>query len=280
MSGAAPSVEMTSGRRLAEGKQWRVSEVICRAGPSDAPFEEVHDWVSMAMVLDGSFVYRSGEGRALMTPGSVLLGNHGTCFCCSHEHGRGDWCVAFHSAPELVEEIAGDIKGVRSARFRTHRLAPNEALATAFASARSLLAGASEQAAEEAAIAVVGRLLALAHDGEEKPISFSDERRMAKAVARINLHYDKPQSLDDMAQAAGLGRHHFLRVFRRVVGVTPYRYLLTRRLEAAAIRLRAGDGDVLSVALACGFSDLSDFTRRFKRHVGTPPGEFARQLRR
>src|SRR5689334_10489469 len=91
--------------RLAEGKGWRVSDILCRSGPQDVPFEEAHEWVSIAAVVDGTFVYRSTHGRSLMAPGAVLLGNHGACFCCSHEHGKGDRCVVFHLEPGFIEDV-------------------------------------------------------------------------------------------------------------------------------------------------------------------------------
>src|SRR5262245_3123111 len=74
-----------SGRELGAGNGWRVSEVICTAGPQDKPFEELHNSVSIGAVLEGSFNYRCAEGRALLSPGALLLGNAGGCFQCGHE---------------------------------------------------------------------------------------------------------------------------------------------------------------------------------------------------
>lgn len=59
------------------------------------------------------------------------------------------------------------------------------------------------------------------------------------------------------------------RVFAEA-GTTPARFLLTRRLDAAAARLRNADspGRITDVALECGFSDLSYFSRTFRRRYG------------
>ena len=48
-------------------------EVVCRAGPSDRPFEERHDGFSVSAVIEGSFTYRSDAGHGLLYPGA----------CCS-----------------------------------------------------------------------------------------------------------------------------------------------------------------------------------------------------
>ena len=94
-------------RHLASGDGWSVSDVICTAGPQDRPFEEQHSRTSIAIVVSGTFQYRSAAGRELMTPGSLLLGNAGDCFCCGHEHGTGDRCLAVSYTPECFERLSG-----------------------------------------------------------------------------------------------------------------------------------------------------------------------------
>jgi hypothetical protein len=99
----------TAGRLLARGDGWSVRDVVCTSGPADRPFEELHTEVSIAIVAAGTFQYRSPSGRALMTPGSLLLGNAGHCFECGHEHGVGDRCIAFAYSSEYFERIAADV---------------------------------------------------------------------------------------------------------------------------------------------------------------------------
>jgi len=65
----------TSPRVLAQGDGWMVADVICTAGPQDRPYEEQHNRPTIAIVLAGSFQYQSSQGRALMTPGSLMLGS-------------------------------------------------------------------------------------------------------------------------------------------------------------------------------------------------------------
>ena len=261
--------------RLASGPGWRVSDVVCRSGPEDRPYEEAHPWVSVSAVVHGTFVYRSTHGRALMTPGSILLGNQGACYCCSHEHGRGDRCIAFHFDPATIESVASDLRGVRQTGFAGHRLPPHDTLAPLLSAARALLFEQDPLLAEQTAIRIAGAALRVAQDGEEAPTSLVDEARVAAAVALIVAKHDEPLSLADMAQVAGVGRYHFLRMFRRVVGTTPYAYLLNRRLAVAADALRDGS-DVLGAMLAGGFGDLSDFTRRFGAKFGRSPAAFRR----
>src|SRR5215471_17779398 len=109
---------------LAAGHGWCIRDVRCTAGPHDRPFEERHGSMCVAAVTDGTFQYRSAHGAALLAPGAVLLGNHGHCFECGHDHGVGDRCVSVQLAPAHFEEIVAAVPGARSAIFAMPRLPP------------------------------------------------------------------------------------------------------------------------------------------------------------
>ena len=51
-----------AGRMVATGAGWGIADMICTCGPRDAPFEERSSWVSIALVLSGTFHYRSDHG--------------------------------------------------------------------------------------------------------------------------------------------------------------------------------------------------------------------------
>jgi len=80
-------------------------------------------------------------------------------------------------------------------------------------------------------------------------------------------------SLDDISTAAGLSRFHFLRVFTASQGITPYSFLLHRRLQLARESIRQGTS-ISDTALDCCFSDQSHFSRRFKSAYGITPKQY------
>lgn len=267
---------MPEERTLAAGDGWRAADIVCHAGPGDTPFEESHARLSVAAVLAGSFTYRSDYGRVLMSPGSILLGNRGACFCCAHDHAQGGRCVALQFEPALVEEVACDLRGVSDTGFRSHRLPPSDVLVPLVARARWLSEEPDRHVAEDLALDFLATALRMTQEGGAAPVTLRDEARVTAALALLDRRFREPLTLADLAGAAGVTRYHFLRVFRRVVGVTPYGYLLSRRLAAAVRALRREEGTVLDVALGAGFSDLSDFTRRFRHRFGVTPAAYRR----
>ena len=271
----------TSDRLLARGEGWSVADVVCTSGPGDRPFEERHERVGLAVVVAGSFGYRSAGGGALMTPGSLLLGDSGGSFECGHEHGRGDRCVAFQFEPELFDRVAADAGARRSQRrLGRPRLPPSRALAPLVARACAGLldrdGGGGAAPWEELAWELAGRAVELAAglppDRGRPPRGA--EARIAAAVRRIEREPADDHRLGGLARAAGLSPYHFLRTFERAVGVTPHQFVLRCRLRAAAERLAAGCGNVLDVALDSGYGDLSNFHRSFRVELGVTPGAF------
>ncbi len=269
----------TTSRTIAAGDGWQVAEVVCRSGPGDRTFEEAHGRTAIAAVLSGVFTYRSRRGGALLAPGAMLLGDGGTHFECGHEHGTGDRCVSFFLAPALIEETRAGLDGISRDGFRRPDLPPVDVLLPLFAEARRL-AGTSAPdplRAEVLTLAVARTALALDAGQVERRATLREERKAAQAARIVDARHAEPLSLARLAAEVGLGRQRFALAFRRAVGVSPYRYILRRRLETAAGALRDGGASVLDVALASGFGDLSEFTRRFKRRFGVSPGAYRRQ---
>jgi len=96
-------------------------------------------------------------------------------------------------------------------------------------------------------------------------------RREAKALVDARLS-DPAFDSRQLAEALAVSPRYLQIVFAEV-GATPSRFLLARRLEAAASRLRRPDwqGSITDVALDYGFNDLSYFSRTFRRRFGCPP---------
>jgi AraC-like DNA-binding protein len=270
---------------LASGPGWRVRDVVCTAGPQDRPFEERHASVCIAAVTHGTFRYRSAQGAALLAPGAVLLGNLGHCFECGHEHGIGDRCVSVHLAPEYWEDIVAAVPSARTATFALPRLPPLPSLEPLIAALVAACRDRDTAELEELALAFAGAVAA-AQRGPGRARSAPSARvvrRMSDAVRWIERDAQDALparcSLATLAREAVMSPYHFLRVFRRVVGMTPHQYVLRMRMHRAAVRLRRSDEPVSTIALDAGFNDLSTFNRRFRRIMGTSPTAFRTQRR-
>lgn len=96
-------------------------------------------------------------------------------------------------------------------------------------------------------------------------------RYLMRAKDLVDAHYSEPITIDDLADAAGLSRAHFSRMFTRTFGESPRTYLQTRRLERAAALLRHTDRSVADICVMVGLQSVGSFTTSFARAYGLPP---------
>lgn len=96
--------------------------------------------------------------------------------------------------------------------------------------------------------------------------------RVNRAIDHITQNLDAPLGLDELARVACFSSFHFHRVFKLMTGETVQQFVKRVRLERALYLLSHGKAPSLTeIALRCGFTSSSDFSRSFKRRYGVPP---------
>ncbi|MEX1656953.1 helix-turn-helix transcriptional regulator [Streptomyces pseudovenezuelae] len=100
------------------------------------------------------------------------------------------------------------------------------------------------------------------------------EHAVKHAVITMRERFWEPLTLDDLAHSVMLSKYHFLRVFSRVTGVTPGRFLTAVRLQEAKRLLLSTSFNVAEVAVRVGYSSTGSFTRRFTELVGLSPTQY------
>jgi len=97
--------------------------------------------------------------------------------------------------------------------------------------------------------------------------------RLIRVCKDMLKEFDRSESIDDAARAAGMSRRTFTRTFRRETGISFNAWRLRVRLNAAICRLNAG-ASITEVAFECGYNSPSAFAAMFKRCLGAPPSEY------
>jgi AraC-like DNA-binding protein len=122
---------------------------------------------------------------------------------------------------------------------------------------------------------VIG-LVGISKDLQSPNETGEDFARLAKAVDQIQSHYGEPLKIPELAALAGFSTYQFDQRMRRVFQLTPGQFILKVRMDAAMRQLRGTMDPVAEIAMGCGYSDQSAFTRQFHLTVGLSPGEFRR----
>lgn len=105
----------------------------------------------------------------------------------------------------------------------------------------------------------------------------TDLAPIIKAVDFIEGHLKQEIAVADIADAAAFSLYHFCRVFSQTLHLTPYDYLMRRRLSESAVELADTDRKIIDVAFDYQFNNHETYTRAFKRMFGMQPYQWRKQ---
>ncbi len=97
---------------------------------------------------------------------------------------------------------------------------------------------------------------------------------VGKIQEYVQSHITDPITLKDLARACGFSPWHASRIFKELLGKTPFEYIRACRLSRAALRLRDEDVKVIDVAFDFVFDTHEGFTRAFSRQFGINPSQY------
>jgi AraC-like DNA-binding protein len=182
---------------------------------------------------------------------------------------------------EQFSEVAAAATSTSRFRFSAPSLSPSPKALPIIAQMEALSCAPSSLRSEELALRIIARVIALMASDRQTPAAPTgrETRRVIEAIRLVESDATRALELKEMAAVAGMSKYHFLRVFRRLTGVTPHRYLISARLRRAALALASSRRPVIAVALDAGFGDLSTFNKTFRAVFGLTPTQY-RDLRR
>lgn len=259
-------------------------ELRCANDSTACYAPHAHASLSLGCVDSGESVFRregGGErGQQRLTGGDVVFIPPGEVHSCNPaDDGRWSYQMLYLD-PQWVETLVGEMGALDAVVLNqlpaaAFPLSPQRIHARLSALNDRLF---GNESAEEKLAALVlfvgdlfgaGRVRALGR--ELKP----DAGRLNRVKAMIAARCAESLTLDELAQDAGMSRYHFLRLFRRYVGMTPHAFQLDQRIQQARQYLDH-DMPLAEIALQLGFSDQSHFQRAFKQRVAATPGEYQR----
>ncbi|TVQ39217.1 MAG: AraC family transcriptional regulator [Geminicoccaceae bacterium] len=243
-----------------------------------------HDTYVVAVIEAGCEAMLARGQRWRATSGQIVLSNPDELHDGAPDGPAFGYRVFYPSEAQLCRlgaELVDDPGRCLAAPGFERPVIDDPALAKRLLGLHRTLERASDPLQRETALAARfapllqrhGRLR-LPHPGEAR----KEPRRIATVTAWMRDELDRAFSLDELAQAAGLSRFHFLRVFRAATGQTPHAWLINQRVNRARMLLKGGARPA-EVAAALGFADQAHLTRLFKRIVGVTPGAYARTFR-
>ncbi len=97
---------------------------------------------------------------------------------------------------------------------------------------------------------------------------------LKKVISFIDNNILEKIELNDLVKMTKWGSVHFNNVFVKYLGVTPYKYLINRKIEQAKLLIDHSDLNIMEIAIDLGFESYSSFYKAFKNYTGFTPEKY------
>lgn len=245
---------------IPQGKKYPDLEVLfcgceaCESGHTYGP--HIRDYHLIHYVREGEGVFYDGRGEHRVRKGEIFIIQKGeiTTYRADEKH---PW-----------EYIWIALRGVDEDDFRTLPSVLPYPNTTFLAIEEGLRAGYAYTFFESRAYSLLFHLF-------EKQETLSSPEVLLYEY--IELKYMLPFSMDEVARGYGFDRSYLGRIFKKRYGISPREHLLSVRLSHAKEFLLRGY-TVGECASLCGYTDMFQFSKIFRKEVGKSPSEYRKEV--
>lgn len=211
-----------------------------------------------------------------LCPGDLILFNPRDNHYCSPIGGALLDYRALNIKLEVMLKAAGEITGKEYAPCFTQNVVyQSEAAISVGEVYAAILADTPRLQREEAFFYLLEQILQEYTDLSESLEPTQPDEQIQNLCTYMEQHYAENISLDTLLSMTSFGKTYLLQSFTKQLGVSPYRYLQTIRIDRAKKMLEQGV-EPIETADRTGFSDQSHFTNFFKSFIGLTPKQYQR----
>ena len=234
--------------RGVQGKNWAVRQNEC------AGYSRVY------YIKSGEVTYSDNEGECSLTPGCLYVFPTHKPYDIRHNPEKPIECLWFHI----------DFLGFTINRLLKYDLSDEDSTIGMIVSALDF--EYNENAIRDMLYLALSQSLMYAVI--KHPSVVRCDVYLLEILEYIRNNILEPSlTVKTLAQRFGYSTAHFIRIFKDGMNITPHRYIELQRLKNAAVLLDSGK-TVNETAGVCGYGDVKNFSKAFKKHYGVAPSRY------
>lgn len=237
--------------------------------------------------LSGRKTWRTTQGRWIVDKGQTLFIKKGATIV--DQFFDDEFCMlGFFISDDFIRNIVKEISGqietrVAEKEFQAAAIEVNNnvILSTYFQSMLTYFSGSNKPADSLLVLKLKELIINILTSPDNPTLSaylqslVDPEKPAIQQIMEANFCHNL--SLEEFAKLCNRSLSTFKRDFKKLFRVSPGKWLLTKRLEYAAVLLRNSTANISQIAFECGFEDLSHFSKAFKEKFDVPPLQFRQE---
>jgi AraC-like DNA-binding protein len=261
-----------------------VHNFLCRCQACTVSRNEYEEQFAIAYIRKGNFQFNAFRSELDAYHGLFLINKPGYEYRVRHAHNLPDECTIFSIPPdsllslrESTKEFAWFFNNPDKQSVLVRATPSTEYLHHSIL--KLLLTPTYPRLLLESLLSEL--LLQVLRCGEsfsEVPSATLKHKKYYMPVidsikSYMNENFREDISLPTLADIGNLSMFHFNRLFKKITSYTPYRYLVTIRLQSAQLEIKNTRKPVTEVAFSTGFKSLEHFSATYKNFFGISPSE-------
>lgn len=293
-------MQNSSLRELYSSSTANIVDCCCHEEAGSISEPEITETHSIVLIQKGHFEYNVMNQTLGIYSGNVMHFDPGIVYVASHPVRGKDECTIIKVSTSILSEMRSnywkktsiwshdysDFSEVKEEKFFPFLLTPsNPKIEFLHAQLLQLLKFnqyniSSRLIIDTLVINLCAEVFRNIYTGKQesaRQLTLKDVRLYTEALERarefIYSHFNEDIDLHSIASAAYMSEYHFLRIFKRLTGFTPYQYLLEVRLQHSLQLLRYTKEPVAQICFESGFQSLPNFISTFHKRFGITPSK-------
>jgi len=238
-----------------------------------------HEYYVIGFIESGRRHLSCKNKEYTIEPGDMLLFNPGDNHTCEQCDGNTLDYRCINIKRETMSQAAFEITGESYLPYFTEQVVFHSELVPLLRELHLMIMQEEKDfRKEELFFFLLEQLIEEYADKNVPPQKFEQNAEIKTVCEFLKQNYMNTITLDDLGKLTGLSKYYLLRSFTKQIGISPYSYLITIRINKAKKLLERGTSPI-DAALQTGFADQSHFSNFFKKQIGLTPKQYMRIFR-
>lgn len=233
-----------------------------------------HEYYVIGFIEKGQRFLSCKNKEYTIEPGDLLLFNPRDNHACEQIDGKTLDYRCINIQPEIMSKAVFEITGKEYLPYFTPPVVFHCELVAVLRELHQIVMEEERDFRKEELFFFLLEQLIDEYTEQSVPTGNTEQSVEAKAICEfLENHYMENVTLDNLCKLTGRSKYYLLRSFTKQMGISPYSYLETLRIDKAKKMLEQGVSPI-DVALQTGFTDQSHFSNFFKKFIGLTPKQY------